>query len=101
MTHRSRKLVLATALIVGLTAVYTLSPIDLLPDFVPLIGWLDDAGGWVASLGAVAYTLLQLAREGLNPASPADRVVRAVAQRERPAAEDGYEPLTLEQIRAL
>ena len=28
--------------IAGAVAAYALSPIDLIPDFIPLIGWLDD-----------------------------------------------------------
>ena len=35
-TPRSAKLIM------GLVAAYALSPIDIIPDFVPLIGWLDD-----------------------------------------------------------
>lgn len=29
---------------------YTLSPIDLIPDVAPVIGWLDDAGVDAAAL---------------------------------------------------
>ena len=36
-----------------LAIVYVLSPIDLIPDTIPLLGWLDD--------GLLAYVLLQLA----------------------------------------
>lgn len=31
-------------IIVILAVAYTISPIDLIPDFIPVIGWMDDAG---------------------------------------------------------
>ena len=36
-----------------LAAVYVLSPVDLIPDVLPILGWLDD--------GIIAYVLIKLA----------------------------------------
>jgi uncharacterized membrane protein YkvA (DUF1232 family) len=40
-----------TVVAVVAAVIYILSPIDLIPDFIPVIGWLDD--------GAVLYFLLK------------------------------------------
>jgi uncharacterized membrane protein YkvA (DUF1232 family) len=37
------------ALVAG--AIYILSPIDIIPDFIPIVGWMDD--------GAILYFLLK------------------------------------------
>ena len=50
----------AAAKIATLLAVaYVVSPIDLVSDFIPVLGWLDD--------GLVAYVLLQLSLKFLPP----------------------------------
>ena len=42
----------AAKLTAVLAMLYVISPLDLIPDLVPVLGWLDD--------GLVAYVLLQL-----------------------------------------
>jgi uncharacterized membrane protein YkvA (DUF1232 family) len=41
---RDRQASLAGKIFVALTVVYVVSPIDLIPDVIPVIGWLDDVG---------------------------------------------------------
>ncbi len=36
------RLPLLPKIIIGITVAYALSPIDLIPDFIPLLGYLDD-----------------------------------------------------------
>ena len=49
----------AAKLATVLAVLYVISPIDLVSDFLPVLGWLDD--------GIVAYLLLQLAFKFLPP----------------------------------
>lgn len=39
---KSNETPLLAKLLAGITVVYALSPIDLIPDFIPVIGYLDD-----------------------------------------------------------
>lgn len=39
---RSRRTPLFAKLVAGAVAAYALSPIDLIPDFIPVLGYLDD-----------------------------------------------------------
>ena len=53
LAARDQRVPLAAKLVAGATAAYALSPIDLIPDFIPVLGYLDDliivpAGIWLA-----------------------------------------------------
>ncbi|MGB3137444.1 MAG: YkvA family protein [Nodosilinea sp.] len=45
-------------LLAGATLLYLLSPIDISPDFIPIIGWIDDAA--VASIFIAAMSQIML-----------------------------------------
>jgi uncharacterized membrane protein YkvA (DUF1232 family) len=63
-------------IIYALCIAYIASPIDLIPDFIPVFGWLDDIG----VLGFMVHTYLQYRNE-----------IEALARRA-----DAVEPLVLE-----
>jgi uncharacterized membrane protein YkvA (DUF1232 family) len=42
IAYRDKRTPVAAKLLVGLTVGYLLSPIDLIPDFIPVLGLLDD-----------------------------------------------------------
>ena len=39
---RSKEIPLIAKIFAGITVCYALSPIDLIPDFIPVLGYLDD-----------------------------------------------------------
>ena len=49
----------AAKLATVLAVLYVVSPVDLVSDFIPVLGWLDD--------GVIAYLLLKLAFRFLPP----------------------------------
>jgi uncharacterized membrane protein YkvA (DUF1232 family) len=42
LAMKKRETPLGAKIIAGLTVAYALSPIDLIPDFIPVLGYLDD-----------------------------------------------------------
>ena len=53
LAARDSRTPLAAKIVAGVVAAYALSPVDLIPDFIPVLGYLDDlllvpAGIWLA-----------------------------------------------------
>jgi uncharacterized membrane protein YkvA (DUF1232 family) len=68
----------AAKLVAAAVAAYALSPIDLIPDFVPVLGYLDDlllvpAGVWVAVRMIPATLMAELRVRAETRARPAPR----------------------------
>ncbi|EAW36722.1 YkvA family protein [Lyngbya sp. PCC 8106] len=66
--HTLRNTKYRWVLILG-TLLYLLSPIDIAPDFIPIIGWIDD--GIVATLfvSEISQLLLERLKSSQNSAS--------------------------------
>ena len=76
----------ATKVVALLAVAYVISPIDLIPDFIPVLGWLDDIGV-VAILLKIAYKFLPA---GLYESLRAK--VYGAKQSTAPAAHASYAP---------
>jgi uncharacterized membrane protein YkvA (DUF1232 family) len=42
IAYRNKRTPVIAKILIGVTAGYLLSPIDLIPDFIPVLGFLDD-----------------------------------------------------------
>ncbi|HYD13939.1 MAG TPA: YkvA family protein [Allosphingosinicella sp.] len=67
----------------GFTAAYALSPIDLIPDFIPLLGYLDDllivpAGIWLAVRAVPAGLMAGFREQAAARERPRSRAAAAV-----------------------
>jgi uncharacterized membrane protein YkvA (DUF1232 family) len=71
----------AAKLLLGLAVAYTLSPIDLIPDFIPVLGQLDDAlivpALVLAALRMVPDEVVTQARAQAQKAQMDERVAEA------------------------
>ena len=61
--------------VAGAVAAYALSPIDLIPDFVPILGYLDDLvivplGIWAAAKLIPSALMVELRHRALNYKKP-------------------------------
>ncbi len=54
-----------------LSVAYAILPFDLIPDVVPVLGWLDDVGFLAVAFGFIARDMAKHAKD----APPADQVI--------------------------
>ncbi|MBX9576436.1 MAG: DUF1232 domain-containing protein [Caulobacteraceae bacterium] len=78
LASRSPRTPLAAKLIAGAVAAYALSPIDLIPDFIPVLGYLDDLVivplGVALAVRMIPATLMaEFRTQATNHARPTNR----------------------------
>jgi uncharacterized membrane protein YkvA (DUF1232 family) len=86
LAARDRRVPLGAKIIAGAVAAYAISPIDLIPDFIPVLGYLDDliivpVGIYVAVRlipADVLEDLRQEAAERFASGKPVSRVAAAI-----------------------
>ena len=64
-----------------LAVVYAILPIDLVPDVIPIFGWLDDVGFLTVAFGLIGRDMAKHAREAKQEAPPAEQVIDVAAER--------------------
>jgi uncharacterized membrane protein YkvA (DUF1232 family) len=80
-------------LVAMLAVLYVISPIDLIPDVIPVIGWLDDVGV-VTLLLSIAYKFLPRELYGSLRATVYGESPRPASEREPPR--NKREPLIID-----
>ena len=82
--------------------IYTLSPVDVIPDIVPVVGWLDDLTGWGIVLALTAWTVTKVVEVGpvlvVRGREVAENLEARGARLAPTREPEVYEPLTPEEI---
>ena len=60
MDKRNTALAIANAAMWGFDLLYTVSPVDVIPDVIPVVGWMDDLLLLVWTIGFTIYTVRKL-----------------------------------------
>ena len=68
--------------VLGVLAVlYTILPVDLVPDVIPIFGWLDDVGFLTIAFGLIGRDMARHAREAKQTTPPSAQVLDVAPER--------------------
>lgn len=114
-----RWLVLSLVGMWGAQLLYLVSPLDFLPDVIPVLGWIDDLLALASTIAFTVYAVRRiqgdtgfagLVPEALRPRSvvqaapvvvPADPHESELAGNGDSMGIDGYRPLSMDELKAL
>ena len=96
-SESTRRLVIGTGVAWAMVIAYTIMPIDLIPDFFPILGWFDDLFGLTGTLGLSAFTAKKLYDEGAFAFLEVDATAPVVED----YGFDGYDPISDADIRSM
>lgn len=106
--HHNKRLVGISAMLWLFQAIYTASPIDLIPDLIPVLGLMDDGAGWVITILFTIWAVRAMRKHGpAGIAKARDTIVDLERRGERytparPAVNPtDYEPMDADEILAL
>jgi len=111
-SRRRKMLVIGNILMWLFDGAYTVSPIDLVPDVVPLLGFADDLLGFLIAIAFTIYTVRTLRQKGvkgLMPSGSDRKALTSQSTEDTPTIVDvkisgdnaGYDPVPVDKIKSL
>ncbi len=105
LTNQTKARIAGSVLMWLFSGVYTVSPIDLIPDLIPVLGLADDLFIVLVAVAFTVYTVTTIRTRGIAALRPGP----VLREPSRPAIDvqpvgepaDGYQPVPVDEIKRL